>query len=312
MSVSDGAADGTGSDRLSRHISFLAYDNFRYLKVALVAVVAAIALYVVVTPYGTRYGGGWAGYTLGTVGALLILWLTWFGYRKRNYAPRRKFVRPRIATALEELHPPEDPSRLARLLSAHVYLGLALVIIVTLHTGFHFGWNVHTLAYALMCVVIFSGVFGVFAYAHYPRLMTENRQNLTMVQMQARIAAIDSELRRATMPLDDATAMAIRGAVDNTPIGGSRWRQVSGRYPNCGTTDAIALLQSRTEAVPEAHEDTWRQVRAKLEEKTIIVARLRRDIRYKAMVDIWLYLHVPLSFALIAALTAHVVSIFFM
>jgi hypothetical protein len=27
--------------------------------------------------------------------------------------------------------------------------------------------------------------------------------------------------------------------------------------------------------------------------------------------DIWLYLHVPLSFALLAALTAHVVAVFF-
>jgi hypothetical protein len=312
MSVSDGAADGTGRYRLSRHISFLAYDNFRYLKLALVAVVAAITLYVVVTPYGARYGGGWAGYTLGTVGALLILWLTWFGYRKRNYTPRHKFARPRVAAAVEELHPPEDPSRLARRLSAHVYLGLALVIIVTLHTGFHFGWNVHTLAYALMCGVVLSGVFGVFAYIRYPRLMTENRQSMTTAQMQARIATIDSELRRATMPFDDATAVAIRGAVDNTPIGGSIWRQVSGRYPDCGTAEAIALLQSRTDAVPEALEDTWRQLRAKLDEKAIIVARLRRDIRYKAMVDIWLYFHVPLSFALIAALSAHVVSIFFM
>jgi hypothetical protein len=27
--------------------------------------------------------------------------------------------------------------------------------------------------------------------------------------------------------------------------------------------------------------------------------------------DIWLYFHVPLSFALLAALTAHIISVFF-
>ena len=45
--------------------------------------------------------------------------------------------------------------------SAHVYLGLSLIVIATLHTGFQFGWNVHTLAYALMMLVIVSGIYGI-------------------------------------------------------------------------------------------------------------------------------------------------------
>ena len=47
-------------------------------------------------------------------------------------------------------------------------------------------------------------------------------------------------------------------------------------------------------------------------EKSALLARIRRDIRYKALMEIWLYLHVPLTFALLAALTAHIVSIFFL
>ena len=58
-------------------------------------------------------------------------------------------------------------------LSAHVYLGLSLLVIATLHTGFHFGWNIHMLAYVLMCLVIASGGFGVFSYARHLWLMTE-------------------------------------------------------------------------------------------------------------------------------------------
>jgi hypothetical protein len=314
MSVSDTAAAGTASRRLSRHISFLAYDGYRYLKLAVAAVAIAIVLYIAVPPYGTRYGGGVAGYTLGTVGALLILWLTWFGYRKRVYVPRHKYVAADAhgGSAQEAMHPVEDPSRLARRLSAHVYLGLALLAIATLHTGFHFGWNIHTLAYVLMCVVIFSGIFGIVAYARYPRRMTENRENLTMGEMESRIIAIDSELRREGMQLDDPTVVAILGSLENTPIGGSMWRQVSGHYPVCGTANAIAHFERTADKVPPESEEIWRQIRLNLDEKSNLVARLRRDIRYKALLDVWLYFHVPLTFALLAALLAHVVSIFFL
>lgn len=308
MSISDttAAAPVGARGRLTRHVSFLAYDNFRYLKIAVAVVVAAIVLYVAVPPYGSRYGGGWAGYTLGTVGALLILWLTWFGYRKRTYDPEGKYVRA------ESIRPAEDPSRLARRLSAHVYLGLALLVIATLHTGFHFGWNVHTLAYALMCIVIASGIYGVFAYARYPREMTENRQSMTLAQMQAQIAAIDSELRRRVMPMDDAMATIIRGSLDNTPVGGSMWRQVSGRYPDCGTALAITRLHALPDTGQGAIDENWRLLRTKLDEKAALVARLRRDVRLKALMDIWLYLHVPLTFALLAALIAHIVSVFYL
>ena len=205
-------------------------------------------------------------------------------------------------------HIPRRIPAVSRRLSAHVYLGLALLIIATLHTGFHFGWNIHTLAYALMCIVIFSGIYGVFAYARYPRLMTQNRESQTMAQMLAQVTAIDSELRRRAMPLDDRMTQIIRDSIDNTPIGGSRWRQVSGRYTNCGTARAIAQLRTR----PDGDEEIWRLLRTKLDEKGVLVARLRRDVRYKALMDIWLYLHVPLTFALLAALTAHIISIFYM
>ena len=42
-----------------------------------------------------------------------------------------------------------------------------------------------------------------------------------------------------------------------------------------------------------------------------MLARLRRHLQLKAMLEIWLYVHVPATFALIAALTAHIVSVFF-
>src|SRR6266576_1116997 len=67
--------------------------------------------------------------------------------------------------------------------SAHVYLGLSLIVIATLHTGFQFGWNVHTLAYVLMMLVIASGIYGVSAYAFLPQALSDNRGEMTGAQM---------------------------------------------------------------------------------------------------------------------------------
>ena len=104
--------------RLTRHESFLIYQRYRYLKIGCAVIAVSILLYLVDSPFGARYGGSWAGYILGTAGAFLILWLTWFGYRKRSYL--------------------KDQGNLVAWLSAHVYLGLSLLVIATLHTGFSF------------------------------------------------------------------------------------------------------------------------------------------------------------------------------
>ena len=39
--------------------------------------------------------------------------------------------------------------------------------------------------------------------------------------------------------------------------------------------------------------------------------RVRRDLQIRAVMQVWLYFHVPLSFALLAALIAHVISVFY-
>jgi len=290
MSVTDPVADRFAA-RPSRHESFLVFHHFRYLKIAAWATLAAIVLYIADQPYGTRYGGTWVGYILGVAGAALILWLTWFGYKKRTYL--------------------EGEGRLAARLSAHVYLGLALLIIATLHTGFHFDWNIHTLAYALMCIVIVSGLVGIFTYARYPRLMTENRGNLTTHEMLSRIASLNDEMRRAAVPLEDASATLVERAVETTQIGGSVWRQLSGRYPGCATTAAIRGMEALdAPATPEVVE-ARRNVRVQLAHKAALLRQIRRDIRYKAMMEIWLYVHVPITFALLAALLAHIVLVVF-
>jgi len=143
--------------------SILAYRRLRYLWVASALAAIAIIAYAFHAPSEPPNGGTWLGYTLGGIGAALILVLAAFGRRKRAYSSRLGSVQG--------------------WLSAHVYLGIALVVIVTLHAGFQFGWNVHTLSYVLTCVVVGSGVVGVWFYLRYPGLMSQNRAAQTREQM---------------------------------------------------------------------------------------------------------------------------------
>ena len=129
----------------AEHESFLRYARFRWLKIAIAASLLALAGYLLADVKPRPSGGSWYGYTLGTLGVLQILWLTLLGVRKRNMTRGRWSLKAWT--------------------SAHVYLGLSLIVVATLHTGFQLGWNIHTLAYVLMLVVILSGLFGVCAYA---------------------------------------------------------------------------------------------------------------------------------------------------
>jgi hypothetical protein len=291
----------------SKHQSVLAYRGRRYLWAALALAAASWALYAWHSPPGPANGGTWLGYTLGTVAALLVVWLTALGLRKRSYASNLGTVSGWV--------------------SAHVYLGLSLLIIATLHTGFHFGWNVHTLAYALMCAVIVTGIVGIVLYVRYPERMSANRQGRTRDQLVEDIADLDAKAVRLAQALPPEFIEAVRSARDRLALGGDALTLLTARdhsrvvlpgaggasapLPNAGQSALLAWLGERLARSQDGElsarvQDLLTLVSA----KRAAVERLKRDLRFQAWLDAWLYLHVPLTFALLATLCAHVVSVF--
>jgi hypothetical protein len=273
-----------------RHHSILEYARFRWFKAALLLAAVCSAVYLWHEPPLKPYGGSWLGYTLGTIGALLILWLTWYGVRKRRY-------RSSVGTVQGWL-------------SAHVYLGTALIVVVTLHTGFELGWNVHTLAYVLMLLVIVSGFYGVFVYLRIPRLMTENLGEETLPGIVLRLQDLDRELREEALSLPDELVAVVDRSVKGTRLGGGFFRLLRGTDPACETAAAVRewprLARSLTGDVARLDK----QVYGLLLQKNQLLARARRDLKHKAILDFWLYLHVPLAIMLLAALIAHVIAVF--
>ncbi len=285
------------------------YKGARYFWVALALSALSILAYWWHQPVNSPNGGTWLGYTLGTIGALLIVWLMLLGVRKRSYN--------------------SDLGNMQGWTSAHVYLGTALLIVATLHCGLQFGSNVHTLAYVLMVAVIFSGFFGIYAYIRYPNLMTENRAGDTMSGLLEQVQKIDERCLREA-ETDDLREL-VESSVVGTCVGGGWWHQLNardhstivvppalnlggrqGQTSNRDQEQVIQTLANRLSELSGGQEaGAVQHLLAAFSAKQILLRRIRRDIQIRALLKIWLYVHVPLSFGLLAALLTHIVVVFF-
>ena len=272
------------------HESFLIYRGLKFMWIAIALVLACILLYILHNPLGEPSGGSWLGYTLGCISAALVIWLAWFGVRKRQYA---------LGT-----------TRLKVWLSAHIYFGLALVVIATLHSGFQIGWNIHSAAYVLMLLTVLSGIFGVYIYARYPTLMTKNRAGLSLEEMMGQISELDQELLQEGRELPEEVNTALLKAARETKIGGNIFEKLSPKKIFCPTREARNLIETKY-ADMSLSDQRITKVIALLAKKTKLLRRARRDIQIKVILQIWLYFHIPLAVGLLGALFSHVLAVFF-
>jgi hypothetical protein len=288
------------------HESLLAFRKRRYLWVALVVTALAIIAYLLDDPQEPPNGGTVLGYTLGTIGALLIIWLTWFGIRKRRYSSTRGTVQG--------------------WLSAHVYLGLALLVIVLLHAGFQVGWNVHTLAFVLMTLVIASGLYGVFIYMKYPARVSANRDGASRPELLDQLEDLDRRSQRVAAELSDDYQELVASGVSRTQLGSTLWSRLRGRdlsqivlraggqtkvVPNPGQEAALDWLANEQSRATDADSAAKiGELSALLRNKRQLLRQIGEDLRLQASMEIWLYFHVPLTAALLMALVAHIVTVF--
>jgi hypothetical protein len=292
------------------HESALRYRGSRYLWAALALTLACAVIYS--TQRGLRPAGGgtWQGYVVGTIGALLIVWLTCLGIRKRRYA--------------------SSVGSVAGWTSAHIYLGLALIPIATLHCAAKFGWNVHTLAYVLMCVVIVSGITGIYGYLSFPSLLSTNRSGGPRSQLFAELYALDNEGREVAGRCVAAINTAVKSSIERTAIGGGVFSQLFGRDQSLfileeaaagakesgitGNRDQQRVIDYVSNRVPRADKrveaSNLQTLVLILCRRQAVLRRIRLDVRLHAWLKIWLYVHVPLSIALLVSLIVHIVTTF--
>ncbi len=292
------------------HENILRFRGARYARWALGLSLFSMALYATQGGKEKPGGGTWQGYVLGSIGALLILWLTMLGVRKRSYRSTLGSVQGWT--------------------SAHVWLGLSLLLVATLHCAARFGWNVHTLAYALMCAVILSGIFGIYVYLSNPRQVAANSNGLARSALFAELFDLDRKGRELARACDPEVNVAVKSSIERTMIGGGVYAQLFGadrsRFMRAvpgaggqgsavlGNADQQAVIDEVARRVPQAAK---RAEAANLQALMVLLCRrqavlrkIRRDIRLYAWLRLWLYIHVPLTVALVVALLIHIATSF--
>ncbi len=282
--------------RAPSHEGFLSHARYRWAKHSLLLCVIAIAAYRIDDPVAGRSGGTLLGYALGGVATVLILWLSWLGIRRRRYASGFGSVRGWT--------------------SAHVWLGLSLTVLSTLHAAFQFGWNIHTLAWAICMLVIASGLYGVLAYSHYPTRITANRSGGTRDGWLDEI--VDSEDRALLLAASvgpDAHNRVLQAIADTRYSSGLFARLFGRAVGSLRREDGMTTLDAIAGPLAtglRTGEDAQRvaQLIDLLARREGLLGQLNRDLRHQARMRVWLLLHVPLTTALLAALTAHIVSVF--
>ncbi|MDG2270006.1 MAG: hypothetical protein P8M28_06295 [Alphaproteobacteria bacterium] len=260
------------------HDGFLVHKRFRYGWLSLLLVVGVGAVFYYRDQLPANLIDLAFGYGLGGLALVIMLWLAWFGVRKRSYT--------------------NGAGRLKGWLSAHVYLGIALLFLVPLHGGFEITLDIHGLAYVIVLITVFTGLFGVAFYGFYPRRVALNRQGLTFDDMVKSVAEIDLELRALAPRLSEGANDIVQAEAAKIRIGG-------------GITLLLLRPSNRSKRARDKlvrlgiEDESHVRAEGLLERKAALIVRLQRDIQMRSRMRAWLLLHVPLSLAALAIVIAH-------
>jgi hypothetical protein len=243
---------------------------------ALIAVALITAGYVFLAQDVIPRPNSAIGYTLGTVGFLMML------STETLYSLRKRVV---------GFH----HGRMSIWLQVHVFTGLVGPYLVLLHSGWRFQGLAGILT-LVVAVVVVSGLIGRYIYTAVPRSL--DGVEIAVVLLEERIAVIDQQLQEQGIA-DLGTAMLT--AIE-TPAQG--WGLVLGR-------PWIRWRQNRQLARQIDRLDAEGQAKA-VELKRLLMERLnlQRQMRSldvtRRLLALWHVFHIPLSASLFALALIHI------
>ena len=251
--------------------------------------IAAAASFLYDSKRELPYGGSRWGLSYGVAGFFLILLLASFGIRKR--AHRSTF------------------GTVEQWLQSHIYLGLLLMIILLFHSGGHFHDRAAVVTLLLAGIVVLSGVIGALLYTTVPRLLTEVESNLTADQISEQLNDLTRQMARIAESQSGAFQRVFEQLTREAhPPLLAGWRLIRSQRVKSAPVERRAQLIA---AVPKEEQDELRQMLVLSRQHQELLRRLIVQQRYKNILDAWLYVHVPFTFALLIMAAVHITAVFY-
>jgi len=274
----------------------------RWRRAWLLAGAALTVSYVFFALRGFQHGGSPVGLVYGTLGLLAVLVLLYFGVRKRSYR--------------------STWGTLDGWLQSHIYLGILSAFVILLHTGFRFQDRVAVAAYAALLVVVGSGILGASFYTSVPRRLSEVESDLTPAELAAQVKQLAEGMARVAASRSQPFQQVCQGLLaESLPGRLAGWRMLFSRAGPGGPAGGAAGARAAGAAtapwavhltrVPPEEQEELRQLLVLSRQRNEMLQRLIVQQRYRNLMGAWLYIHLPLSIALLVLIAAHLVAVFY-
>ena len=272
--------------------TFLDHGGRRWLWISLLSAVGLSLYYFYDDTTVVAYGGSNTGLVYGVIGTIIILVLMYLGIRKRSYA--------------------SGVGSLKGWVSAHVYLGLLTLLLIPLHAGFRFGWDVHTLAFVLLSIVVLSGVLGVVLYQLVPVRLTKHETKLQANKIDQEITLLFSEMYALVKDRSDALVALYQKEIASLKETKSKgWSLVFRGIGGDLIARRSAHLSKHVPNIPVEDQQAFQSLSQLLLKKTQLEIHLLNQMRLRNAMQAWLYVHVPISVVMLVTIIIHVWSVFY-
>jgi hypothetical protein len=235
------------------------------------------------------HGGTPMGLLYGFVALFLMFFLLYFGIRKRAY--RSRF------------------GKLEEWLQAHIWIGIFSFFVIVAHTGLRFEDKVAVALFVVITLTIASGILGAILYRTVPRELTAMQSNLSGEEISAQLNQLTKSMARVASGKSRAFQRIYYGVLrESLPGFLAGWRLLFSK-PDLAVdrkgkwTELVGLVEKSEQA-------DLRQLLVLSRQHKELHLRLLYQQRYRNILDFWLYLHVPLSIAMIVLIVAHLWGVF--
>lgn len=266
--------------------TFINFARWKWFKITSYFTLIFIIWYLIDDPILPKSGSTFYGYSAGIISASIMVYLMWYGSRKRRYFAS--------ATTLREV------------LSAHVWLGLSLLILVPLHTGFRFNFNVHTMTAIFCLFTIITGVWGMYFYRTLPKQVKSNRGEGSLKNLLEQFENLGTQLKKLESGKSDSFISFISRfdtyKIPKLPqiIFGARAKPLSKQ------DTALALS-----GIGEAERKDILTAVSIIDKRFEFLSQIEHESLVQFWIKFWLYIHVPLACGSIILLIFHIVSVLY-